>query len=123
MEPTYCTTHLRSMADTLDIIGGKWKLLVLTFLESQTAVRFNEIQRAVTNITPRMLSKELKELEQNELIERRVYPTMPVSVDYRLTDYGRSLDQVLFALGDWGKNHRKRIMRVSVGVQEPVETV
>ncbi|CCH51488.1 putative HTH-type transcriptional regulator BH0655 [Fibrisoma limi BUZ 3] len=110
MKETYCTAHLRSISDTLELIGGKWKLLIMTLLFSESPMRFSEIQRALGTITPRMLSKELKELELNELIERRVYPTMPVSVDYRLTDYGRSLDSVMVALGDWGKQHRKRIM-------------
>ncbi|MFD2574226.1 winged helix-turn-helix transcriptional regulator [Spirosoma soli] len=110
MKQTYCTAHLRSISDTLELIGGKWKLLILTLLHSESPMRFSEIERAIGTITPRMLSKELKELEQNELVERRVYPTMPVSVDYRLTDYGYSLGSVMVALGDWGKNHRRRIM-------------
>jgi len=114
MKQTYCTNHLRSMADTLELLGGKWKLLIMSLLHSESPMRFSEIERAIGGITPRMLSKELKELEQNELVERRVYPTMPVSVDYRLTDYGRSLDTVLTALGDWGKNHRRRIMQPAV---------
>lgn len=117
MKETYCTAHLRSISDTTEIIGGKWKLLILTLLFSESPMRFGEIERAIGNITPRMLSKELKELEQNELVERRVYPTMPVSVDYRLTDYGRSLDSVMTALGDWGKTHRRRIMHPPVPEQ------
>ncbi|MBC8154712.1 MAG: helix-turn-helix transcriptional regulator [Bacteroidetes bacterium] len=111
MKETYCTAHLRSISDTMDLVGGKWKLLILTLLFSESPMRFSEIERVIGKITPRMLSKELKELEQNELVERRVYPTMPVSVDYRLTDYGRSLDSVMVALGDWGKIHRRRIMK------------
>jgi len=110
MNTTYCTTHLRSIADTLELLGGKWKLVILILLQGQTAMRFSEIERAIGRITPRMLSKELKELELNELIERRVYPTMPVSVDYRLTEYGHSLEQVMAALDDWGTTHRRRIM-------------
>ncbi|MBC7921959.1 MAG: helix-turn-helix transcriptional regulator [Ferruginibacter sp.] len=98
----------------MEVIGGKWKLLILTLLYGESPLRFGEIERAIGNITPRMLSKELKDLEQNELVERRVYPTMPVSVDYRLTDYGRSLGSVMIALGDWGKIHRKRIMHPPV---------
>lgn len=98
------------MADTLELLSGKWKLLILTLLFSDSPLRFSEIERALETITPRMLSKELKDLEQNELIERRVYPTTPVTVEYALTDYGRSLESVMFALGDWGKNHRRRIM-------------
>ena len=99
------------MADTLELISGKWKLLILSLLRSESPMRFGEMERAIGSITPRMLSKELKELEQNELIERRVYPTMPVSVEYSLTDYGRSLERVMVALGDWGKTHRRRIMQ------------
>lgn len=98
------------MADTLELLSGKWKLLILILLQSDSPLRFSEIERALETISPRMLSKELKDLEQNELIERRVYPTMPVTVEYGLTEYGRSLESVMVALGDWGKNHRRRIM-------------
>lgn len=107
----YCTEHLRSMADTLDLIGGKWKLLILILLADGTPRRFGEMQRALGPITPRVLSKELKDLEQNELVERRAYPTTPAAVDYRLTDYGHTLSGVMTALGDWGKQHRRRIMQ------------
>jgi len=110
--------NLRSVADTLELLSGKWKLLILTLLHSESPLRFGEMERAIGNITPRMLSKELKELEQNELVERRVYATMPVSVDYRLTDYGRSLGSVMNALGDWGRSHRQRIMHTPVAGEE-----
>ena len=111
MKPTLCTEHLRSTADTLELLSGKWKLLILSLLRSESPMRFSTIERALETITPRMLSKELKELEQNELIERRVYPTMPVTVEYALTEYGRSLEPVMIALSKWGKNHRRRIMQ------------
>jgi DNA-binding HxlR family transcriptional regulator len=119
MKPTYCTANLRSVADTLELLSGKWKLLILTLLHDQGAMRFGEMERAIGTITPRMLSKELKDLEQNELVERRVYATMPVSVDYRLTDYGQSLGIVMSALGDWGKNHRRRIMQPEPALRLP----
>ncbi len=122
MKETYCTAHLRSISDTIDIVSGKWKLLILALLSSASPMRFSEIERAIGKITPRMLSKELKELEQNELVERRVYSTMPVSVDYRVTAYGRSLDTVMTALGDWGKTHRKRIMHPTVTTALTSET-
>jgi DNA-binding HxlR family transcriptional regulator len=111
MDTSYCTEHLRSMADTLDLIGGKWKLLILVLLADGTPRRFGEMERALGRITPRMLSKELKDLEQNQLVERRVYPTVPAAVEYRLTDYGLTLSGVMTALGDWGKLHRRRIMQ------------
>ena len=117
MRETFCTANLRPMADTLELLSGKWKLLILTLLYGEGPLRFGEMERAIGGITPRMLSKELKDLEQNELIERRVYPTMPVTVDYRLTDYGHSLEPVMIALGEWGKTHRRRIMH------QPTEAV
>lgn len=111
MAETYCTLHLRSMSDTLELIGGKWKLLILTLLATGSPMRFGALERALGSITPRMLSKELKELAQNELVERRVRPTTPVTVEYSLTEYGRTLEAVVTALGDWGKTHRRRIMQ------------
>ena len=122
MKATHCTAHLRSISDTIDIVGGKWKLLILSLLASESPMRFSEIERALDRITPRMLSKELKELEQNELVERRVYPTMPVSVDYRLTAYGGSLGTVMTALSEWGKTHRKRIMHPTITTPLTSET-
>jgi len=113
MAESYCTVHLRSMSDTLELIGGKWKLLILTILATDSPMRFGALERALGTITPRMLSKELKDLEQNELVERRVHPTTPVTVEYNLTEYGRTLESVMTALGDWGKTHRRRIMQPS----------
>jgi DNA-binding HxlR family transcriptional regulator len=72
--------------------------------------RFKEIEREIPAITARMLSKELKELEMNQLITRTVYATIPVTVEYEVTEYGKTLDSVLMAMKDWGSIHRKRIM-------------
>ncbi|GAB3642611.1 winged helix-turn-helix transcriptional regulator [Spirosoma arcticum] len=117
MRDTFCTANLRPVADTLELLSGKWKLLILSLLHGEGPLRFGEMGRAIGSITPRMLSKELKDLEQNKLVERRVYSTMPVTVDYRLSDYGQSLEPVMIALGEWGKTHRRRIM------QPPIEAV
>jgi DNA-binding HxlR family transcriptional regulator len=73
-------------------------------------LRFKEIERALGEITPKILSKELKELEMNEFVERKVFPTTPVTVLYELTPYSKSLDKVLDELRDWGLQHRQRIM-------------
>ena len=72
--------------------------------------RFKEIQRSLGDITPKILSKELKELELNEFVVRNVLPTVPVSVIYALTPYSRSLKKVLDELKDWGIRHRQRIV-------------
>lgn len=105
-----CKRQLLPVKDALDILGGKWKLPIIVSL-SFGKKRFKQIQREVEGITPRMLSKELKDLEINELVERRAYDTAPITVEYRLTSYGRSLHKVIFELRNWGMKHRKRMAR------------
>lgn len=108
--PNFCTKNLRAISDTLDLIGGKWKLLILITLQSGGHLRFGELQRTIGGITPRVLSKELKDLEQNGMVEREVLPTAPVAVRYSLTPYGQTLEGVLVALAHWGQVHRQLIM-------------
>lgn len=104
-----CSKHLMAVKDTMDVLSGKWKIAILTALTFNT-YRFKELARLV-GVTPKMLSKELKELEMNQLIQRTVYDTTPVTVEYAMTAYGRSLHKVLMEMRDWGQQHRKRIMR------------
>jgi DNA-binding HxlR family transcriptional regulator len=103
-----CVEYIRPVRDVLDIINGKWKLPILIAL-SLGRKRFKELERDVEGITPRMLSKELRDLEMNQLITRSVYDSVPVTVEYALTEYGKSLDQVIVALRDWGKKHRSKL--------------
>jgi len=91
------------------MLNGKWKLPLIVAL-SNGDMRFNDIQRALDGITPKILSKELRELELNEFIERKVLPTMPVTVTYELTPYSSSLDRVVTELRNWGVQHRERII-------------
>ena len=105
-----CVEFIRPVRDVLDIINGKWKLPILIALSFGTK-RFKELERDVEGITPKMLSKELRDLEMNQLIERKVYDSVPVSVEYSLTEYGKSLDTVIAALREWGKQHRKKLFR------------
>jgi DNA-binding HxlR family transcriptional regulator len=91
------------------MLNGKWKLPLIIALTSGP-MRFNEIQRALDGITPKILSKELRELEMNEFVERKVFSTTPVSIIYELTPYSRSLEKVLEELRNWGIQHRQRIM-------------
>lgn len=104
-----CTQFILPVRDTLDIISGKWKLPIMGALMFGKK-RFKEMEREIPKITARMLSKELKELEDNQLITRTVYDTKPVTVEYELTEYGRSLDNVFNEMRIWGIEHRKRIM-------------
>ncbi len=110
-KPTHseCSQFLLPMKDTLDILSGKWKLPILGALMFGKK-RFKEMEREIPKITARMLSKELRELEINQLITRTVYDTKPVTVEYELTDYGMSLEKIMLALKDWGVLHRKRIL-------------
>ncbi len=107
-----CKSQMMPVQDALDILHGKWKLLILMSL-STGPMRFKEIQRQVEGITAKMLSKELKDLEINELVARTVYDTTPVAVEYSRTAYGNSLKKVIDELHAWGVQHRKRVMRKS----------
>lgn len=107
-----CKSQMMPVQDALDVLHGKWKLLILLSL-SDGPMRFKEIQRQVEGITAKMLSKELKDLEINELVQRTVYDTIPVAVEYTRTAYGNSLKKVIDELHAWGVQHRKRVMRRS----------
>ena len=103
-----CSRYIRPVRDVIDLIGGKWKLPIIIALSLNTH-RFKQLERQIEGITPRMLSKELKDLEANGLVRREVFDTMPVTVEYSLTDYGRSLDEVIAAMRSWGLKHRERV--------------
>lgn len=89
---------------TLELIGGKYKALILWHL-SEGTLRFSELKKAVSNATPKMLTQQLRELEEQELITRKVYPVIPPKVEYSLTELGKSLMLVLVAMRDWGAGY------------------
>ena len=105
-----CRVFIRPVRDVIDLIGGKWKLPIIISLSFGNS-RFNQLERQIDGITPRMLSKELKELEANGLVDRKVIPSTPVMVEYSLTEYGKSLDEVIEVMRKWGTKHRSRIMK------------
>ena len=92
------------MEATLDLIGGKWKGVIL-FRLSEQRLRFNQLHRLVCKVTPRMLTRQLRELEADGLVRRTVYAEVPPRVEYDLTDTGQSLAPVLRALMSWGEEH------------------
>ncbi|WP_345950162.1 MULTISPECIES: helix-turn-helix domain-containing protein [unclassified Mucilaginibacter] len=104
-----CQASVGAVRDALYVLSGKWKLPLILAL-SEGPLRFKDIQRALGDITPKILSKELKDLEMNEFVIRRVYDTTPVTVTYEITPYSRSLDKVLSELRLWGMQHRERII-------------
>ncbi|MEM7066159.1 MAG: helix-turn-helix domain-containing protein [Cyanobacteria bacterium P01_B01_bin.77] len=92
---------------TLEVIGGKWKGVILYHLLSET-LRFSEIRRLMPEITQRMLTKQLRELETDNLILRTVYPEVPPKVEYSITEYGKTLEPVIQALQTWGFQHLEK---------------
>lgn len=104
-----CISELLPTRDTLELLSGKWKILIIMALVVKGRSRFMELARDIGTITPKMLSKELRDLEQNQLVSRTVQPTIPVTVEYELTPYGHTLQPVIMAMRDWGITHRARI--------------
>ena len=105
----------------VDVFGGKWKALILWWLQERTW-RFAELRRQIPGITEKMLTQQLRELEANGIVERRVYPTVPPKVEYSLTDYGRSLKRALREICDWGRQHMVRIGAIDAMAELRVPT-
>lgn len=104
-----CVNRLVPVRDALEVVNGKWKLQIIISI-GQGNQRFREIERSIPGISSKVLAKELKDLEQHQLIKRTVYDDTPVSVLYTALPYADTLQDVIIALHDWGVNHRKRIM-------------
>jgi DNA-binding HxlR family transcriptional regulator len=102
-------TFVLAVNDTMNVINGKWKLPIIGSL-LYGKKRFKEMEREIPKITPRMLSKELKDLEVNGIVKRTVYDTTPVTVEYELTPSGESFKKVLDVMVEWGLQHRKSII-------------
>lgn len=102
-----CKKARLAIQDTLDVVGGKWKLVLISILRNGKK-RFKELSREA-GISPRILSKELKELEMNGLVSRKVCDTRPVTVEYSLTTYSATLSEVIDAMHKWGMQHRKNL--------------
>jgi DNA-binding HxlR family transcriptional regulator len=107
---TQCTGALLPIRDALEVLSGKWKLQIIIAISAGNN-RFREIERAVTGITSKVLTKELKDLEEHQLIRRTVYTSTPVLVEYTLDEYAESLENVIVALNEWGTGHRNRLMK------------
>lgn len=104
-----CPKTALSIKDALEALEGRWKLLIL-FALSTGGKRFKQLSREVPGITDKTLSKELKSLEANKLIQRDVHDTFPPTVEYSITAHGKSLEKVMDELHYWGLAHRKEIM-------------
>ncbi|WP_318509392.1 helix-turn-helix domain-containing protein [Bacillus sp. T3] len=91
------------VTETQDIIAGKWKIIILWHLSRQTR-RFNELQRLLPDISKGILTRQLRELEEDQMVHREVYKEIPPKVEYSLTPIGKSFIPILDSMGEWGKN-------------------
>ena len=101
------------VAATLELIGGKYKALILWHLADVT-LRFSELRQRISGATPKMLTQQLRELEAQELLHREVFPVIPPRVEYSLTDLGRSLLPILVAMRDWGAGYLRSRDRIRI---------
>lgn len=103
-----CRIAILTLQDTLHVVGGKWKLVLISILRGGK-LKFSELSREA-GISPRILSKELKEMEMNHLVIRTVCNTSPITVEYELTPYSETLNDMITAMHEWGKQHREKII-------------
>ncbi|MBE9460985.1 winged helix-turn-helix transcriptional regulator [Dyadobacter subterraneus] len=111
-----CSKSLLPVRDALDALNGKWKLQIIISLMFGNK-RFTQIAKEIPNITDKMLSKELRDLEAHELVKRTVYDSIPVVVEYTLTEHGKSLRELIDVLRVWGIKHRNQVMGKAVLVE------
>jgi len=110
-----CLDTVRPVRDALDVINGKWKLSIIISISTGNE-RFTDIQRSIPGITPKVLSKELRDLEQNKLIKRIVIDDYPIKILYRPEPYAETLTPIIYALKEWGINHRKKLFQLETSV-------
>jgi DNA-binding HxlR family transcriptional regulator len=103
--------RLMGMRDAIEVLSGKWKMELIGTLLFGGKMRFMDLMREVTGIAAKMLSKELQDLEAHQLVKRTVRQTKPITVEYEITEYGKSLEPVVIEICQWGLAHRKKIMK------------
>jgi len=101
--------RMRAVQDSMDVLNGKWKIAIISSICCYGKRRFSDILNDIEGLSNRMLSKELKELEINQLVKRTVLDTQPISVQYELTEHGNTLQAIINNLSDWGIVHRNKI--------------
>lgn len=104
-----CAKNVMAIHDVMDILGGKWKVSIIACLCFQKR-RYTDLLREINGISGKVLSRELKDLEMNQLITRTVKDTQPITVEYEITEYGATLKEVTNVIADWGLEHRRRII-------------
>jgi DNA-binding HxlR family transcriptional regulator len=94
-----------SVGATLSVIGGRWKPIIIFKLLHNDFLRFGELKKEIDGVTQRMLTQQLRELEGDKVVARKVYAEVPPRVEYSLTEYGKTLEPVMLAMRDWGADH------------------
>jgi DNA-binding HxlR family transcriptional regulator len=107
-KPTYTYQYGCPVEATADLIGGKWKAVILYYL-FQGPKRFNELRRLLPEVTQRMLTLQLRELEQDSIVHREIYKEVPPKVEYSLTEFGTSLGPIIVQMLDWGEQYIEQI--------------
>ncbi|NBA73979.1 transcriptional regulator [Emticicia sp. ODNR4P] len=102
--------EMLAVQDSMDVLSGKWKINIISSICYYNKRRFSDILNDVNGISNKMLSKELKELETNKIIKRTVLETQPITVQYELTEHGKTLQTIIRNLTDWGIRHRREII-------------
>jgi len=103
--------RLLGMRDAIEVLSGKWKLQLIGTLLFGGRMRFMDLLREVEGIAAKMLSKELQDLEAHQVVKRTVKQTKPITVEYEITPYGRSMESLIIEITGWGLQHRRKIMK------------
>lgn len=106
---------------TIDIIGGKWKPLIIHHIGNSDIIRYGELKRKIPNINERVLSRQLRELEENGLIIRKIYDEVPLKVEYSVTKIGKALTPILDELGEWGIKYNQTFHYGKIDFQDEYE--
>lgn len=104
-----CKQNIIAVQDALEILNGKWRVATIVALTMREMLLFSDLKKELPGISAKVLTHELRIMEENNLVVRTVLPTKPQKVEYRLTSYGRTLEQVVFTLMDWGLAHRYKM--------------
>lgn len=100
------------IAATMKVLGGKWKPILINAIYMTAPARFGELRRSVTGITQSMLTSQLRELEEDGIISRKIYAEIPLRVEYTLTEFGLTLSPIMLAMGKWGEEFRLKKQKV-----------
>jgi len=106
-----CLNTVKPVRDALEVISGKWKLSIIISVGAGND-RFTDIQESIPGITPKVLAKELKDLEQHKLIKRIVLNEYPVKISYVSEPYADTLTPIIYSLKEWGINHKKKVTEI-----------